>query len=118
MKIRISAAGFNLSAELERYTRRKLTQLTKKVPRELRLHALCDVHFVQTSKRGKKIKTCVIGLSLDDTKLRAEETTLHMYTALDIAVVHIDRQLKDYVTMRYRRSIFARIRSHLRRDWM
>jgi len=84
----------------------------------LRIYALCDVHFMQVSRRGKKFNTCVVGLSMDGTKLRSEETTLHMYTALDIAAVHVERQLVDYIAKYHKQSVAARIRRHLRRDWL
>lgn len=116
MKIRLSTSDFDLTLELEKYANIKLAALSRKVPRRMRPQAFCDVHFTQVRRKGAKFNTCVIGLTIDDTKLRAEETTLHMYTSLDIAVVHIERQLNDYAA-KHRHRLNARLRARLRRHF-
>jgi len=113
MKIRLSASGLELTAELEKYTHAKIVRLSRKVPRGLRAQSLCDVHFVQTRRKGSKINTCVVAFTLDDTKLKAEETTLHMYAALDIAIVHLEHQLTDYIANR-KTPLKVRIKKRLR----
>jgi ribosomal subunit interface protein len=114
MKIRLSTSDFDLTLELEKYANIKLAGLSRKVPRRMRPQAFCDVHFMQVRRKGAKFNTCVIGLNIDDTKLRSEETTLHMYTSLDIAVVHIERQLNDYAA-KHRHPLRTRLRRRFRR---
>jgi len=81
----------DITGELERYANRKVAGLAKRVPRKLRPQAECQVHFAQVQRKGVKHNTCTVSFMLDDTRLKGEETTLHMYTALDIAVVHVER---------------------------
>jgi ribosomal subunit interface protein len=116
MKTRLSTSDFDLTLELEKYANIKLASLTRKVPRRMRTQAYCDVHFMQVRRKGAKFNTCVIGLSIDGTKLRSEETTLHMYTSLDIAVVHVERQLNDYAA-KHRHHVSTRLRSRLRQHF-
>lgn len=111
MKIYLNATGFDLTTDLEKYANVKIARLARKVPRSLRASAACSVHFTQTRKKGTKFNTCSISFRLDDNELKAEETTLHMYSSLDIAAVHIGHQLKDFVAKRGRR----RLRLILRR---
>jgi ribosome-associated translation inhibitor RaiA len=68
---------------------------------------------MQVRRKGATYNTCVIGLNIDEAKLKAEETTLHMYTSLDIAVVHIERQLNDYAA-KHRHNLNTRLRNRLR----
>ncbi|HSX30773.1 MAG TPA: HPF/RaiA family ribosome-associated protein [Candidatus Saccharimonadales bacterium] len=115
MKIHLNATGLELTGDLEKYAGGKLAKLAKRVPRKLRVHADCTVTFTLKRKKGAKFNTCTIVLKLDGTELKAEETTLHMYAALDIALVHVRQQLKDYVAKQRSRRPLARLQRHFRR---
>lgn len=117
MKIHFSAKGLELNAELEKYANGKIVGLVKKVPRRLRAEAVVSIDFLQHRKKGKDFKTCSIMFTFNDTELKAAETTLHMYAALDIAAVHMERQLIDYATKRHGGSLTARLRRRLKKDW-
>jgi ribosome-associated translation inhibitor RaiA len=104
MKIRLSTSNFDLTLELEKYANIKLAGLIRKVPRRMRPQAFCDVHFMQVRRKGATYNTCVIGLNIDEAKLKAEETTLHMY---------IERQLNDYAA-KHRHNLNTRLRNRLR----
>lgn len=110
MKTHFAAEGTELTGELERYAKGKIAHITRRVPRRLRTYASCKVAFAQKTVKGTKFSTCTLTLWLDDTELVAEETTQHLYAALDIAVVHIEQQLKDYVR-RNRRGPLGKFRS-------
>ncbi len=110
MKTHFAAEGTELTAELERYARSKIARLTRRVPRRLKTYASCKVAFAQKSVKGTKFSTCTLSLWLDDTELKAEETTQHLYAALDIAAVHVEQQLKVYVR-RNRRGPLGKFRS-------
>ncbi len=116
MKIQLSVSGLELSGELEKYANGKITQLARRVPRKLREAAACEVQFTQKHKKGVKFSTCSISFTVGETVLRAEETTLHMYAALDIAAVQVERQLADYVATQYRRRLRTRVKHHFRGD--
>ncbi|HSX15998.1 MAG TPA: ribosome-associated translation inhibitor RaiA [Candidatus Saccharimonadales bacterium] len=115
MKIRMSVEGLELTGELEKYASAKLRRLGKFVPRRLRAGAAVEVQFSLHKRKGAKYNTCGISFMLDGTKLKAEETTLHMYTALDVAAVHIEHQLKDYARNNLRRRLRTRLRRFFRR---
>lgn len=116
MKIRMSARGFDLTGELEKYATKKMAALTKRVPHKLRATAMCDMHFSQVHKKGTEINTCSFSITLGDTRLRSEETTQHMYTAIDIAVVHVQHQLLDYLAKQPKHPVAARLRRRLHMD--
>lgn len=97
MKLHLTASGFELGNELEKYASGKAAQLSKEIPRKLREQAVCQMHFTQTDRRKAKISTCTVLVKLKDEAFHAEESTQHMYAALDIAVVHMEHQLSDYL---------------------
>lgn len=108
MKTLYSAEGLELTGELTKYANGKSAHLARKIPRRLRSKAACKVSFGQTASSEHKLNTCRIVLTLDDTELRAEETTQHMYAALDIAAVHIEQQLAEYIHTHRRQGLFRR----------
>jgi ribosomal subunit interface protein len=110
MKIRMSAEGFDLSRELEKYTSAKVAHLEKAVPRKFKVEATCEVHFAQTHKKDVKFNTCSITVILDDTQLKAAETTQHMYSALDIAAVHIESQLDAFAAQQKKHPVRTRLK--------
>ena len=117
MKVRLNASGFELGIELEKYTNTKISQLIKQVPRKLRANAVCVVHFGQVRRKRTEFNTCSVTFTLDGTELKAEETTLHMYSALDVAAVHISHQLKDYVAKQAaEHRLKARLKRYFRPD--
>jgi len=117
MKVHLSASGFELTTELEKYANAKIAHLTRQVPRKQRGAAACQIHFAQVRKKKETVfSTCGITFSLGDTELKAEETTLHMYSALDIAAVHVEHQLKDYAAKQRKHRLLSRIKRHFRVD--
>ena len=97
MKVHLSANGFELGSELEKYADGKAADLYKEIPRPLRADAVCDIQFTQRTVKRTKISTCTLKLKIGGDEFRAEESTQHMYAALDIAVVHVERQLSDHL---------------------
>lgn len=117
MKIHLSASGFELTSELEKYANTKVAQLVRQVPRKLRPTAVCKIHFTQKlPPKAVAMNTCSITFSLDAAELKAEETTQHMYVALDIAAVHIAHQLADYATKQRKEHLRSRLKRRFRND--
>lgn len=102
MKIHITAKGVDLTSELEKYANNKVARIARKVPRRVRAFSSCKVRFSQTTRKGTKYSMCTLTLWLGETELKAEETTQHLYAALDIASVHIEHQLKTYIRRNHR----------------
>jgi len=111
----MSVDGLELTSELEKYASLKLRRLGKFVPRRYRAESAAEVQFALVKRKGAKYNTCGISFTLDGTTLKAEETTLHMYTALDVAAVHIEHQLKDFARNTLRRRLRTRLKRFLRR---
>lgn len=97
MKLHIQATGFELDRELEKYVDGKVSQLYKELPRKLRADANCDIAFRQSGRGSSKASTCKVTVMLDGVTFQAEESTQHMYAALDIAVVHVVHQLEGHL---------------------
>ena len=118
MKVRYSASGYELTRELEKYAAVKVARLNRKVPRRYRAGADCEVTFTQRRKQKAKFNTSTVTLRFNDTQLKASETTLHMYAALDIASVHIEQQLKDYARSHKNNGAWGRLKRSLRnQNW-
>jgi ribosomal subunit interface protein len=88
--------GFELTNDLERYTKRKLARLNRKIPRKARIDAACDITFSRTKHNEGRIESCTLLLRLPTVTFTAKEVTQHMHAALDIAIVQIERQLEEY----------------------
>jgi len=115
MKIKFTATNFELTPELEKYAHGKVTQLMHKVSRKWRTEVICVVAFSEARKKNSEFNSCSISFTVDGTELKAEETTLHMYSSLDIAVVHIANQLKDYSSQHGGRRARGILRSYTHR---
>lgn len=94
MKVHIAVKGLELTSELEKYARRKLFKLNRKVPRRLRAQASYELSLAEATRKGTDYNTCGIVLTLGEQECVAKETTLHMHAALDVAAAQIERQLK------------------------
>lgn len=114
MKIHITVSGLDLTSELEKYANVKIARLSRRVPKGLRASASCTVHFSQVRKKGAKFNTCIVSFELDGAELKSEETTLHMYSALDVAAVHLEKQLVDFAAQQGGRSLRSRLRRYFR----
>lgn len=110
MKVRFSAEGFELTTELDKYAARKVIQMSRHVPRKDKAEATCEVHFAQVEKAGVKHSTCTVTFVLGSQELKAEETTQHMYAALDIAAVRIEQQLEAFGRRRKTHGLRARFK--------
>lgn len=111
MKVRFTAEGFELTTELDKYAARKVVQMSRHVPHKVKATAICEVHFSLQKKADVKYSTCAITFTLGDQELKAEETTQHMYAALDIAAVRIEQQLETFIGRQKK----LRLRSKLKR---
>lgn len=94
MKARFVVNGIELTNDLEKYANQKVAHLNKRILRKFRSSTDCQITFTQAVRKGVKLNTCDIVLTSGGDKLKACETTQHMYAALDIVVVQIDQQLK------------------------
>lgn len=110
MHIEITTSGFELTPELDKYTRRKLAHITRRIPRGLREEAQCLVRFKQSVVKDEKINACAIKVTAGDIVFDATETTLHAYAAFDIVAAHVENELKMYRAAHSKWGALTRIR--------
>jgi len=97
MKTYVSVTGLTLKPELEKYAAGKLARISRRIPRKYRAQADFQIELKRAVAKDTKHNTCGIVLSFDGVELRAQETTQHMYAALDICAVQIESQLKSHL---------------------
>jgi ribosomal subunit interface protein len=113
MTVRFTAVGFDLDAELDKYAARKVAHMSRHVPRKEKADAVCEVQFTHGKRKGIKYSTCAITFKLHEAnELKAEETTQHMYAALDIAAVRIEQQLEDFAKRQKKHRVRNRLKRH------
>ena len=113
MHIEITAQGLELTPELEKYTQSKLARIARVVAR-LSQHGsstICAVRFTQTHVQEDRVNTCMLKVTLGSETFTAQETTQHMYAALDIVTAQIEQQLKVY----RKTSVKSGVLKHVRR---
>ena len=87
-----TAKGVDDPTKLRRYTDKKIASVLHRIPRRARVSAKVAVVFNNEDKQ----KSCRVTLQLPHETLVAEETTVHLYAALDIACTEMKRQLGEY----------------------
>ena len=97
MEITIKGKNLEVPDELELYTQRKLTKLTKYSPRLL----AAAVNFTEgASKKRERSHRVEVVLNVPGQRLRSEEEKESFYIAVDSAVDKLKRQLKKMKTKR------------------
>jgi ribosomal subunit interface protein len=94
MTIDIKTSGYEPSPDFGKYTKQKLTEVARRVPRSQRETATCSLKCMQRKGDDGDIKTCRIIVQFGGEEFRAKETTQHMYTALDIVVADVVQQIR------------------------
>lgn len=116
MYIKFQAAGDELTPELQKYTYHKLAPLVRRMPRAIRSTARFVVSFERRTAKKQTVGSCKIICAAAGQVWTAQETTQHIYAALDIAVVQIEQQCKKYIKI-HRPSLAARTKNILNADW-
>lgn len=116
MYIKFQAAGGELTPELQKYTYRKLAPLLRRMPRSMRASARFMVSFERRTAKKQTVGSCKIVCAASGQIWTAEETTQHIYAALDIAVVQIEQQCKQYLRS-HKQSLLGRAKNVLQQDW-
>lgn len=116
MDIEITTQGFELNQELEKYTHVKLGRITRQLTRLSHdgVPTACQVVFTQAHLRENKVNTCMLTLVLGDEKLTAQETTQHMYAALDIVTAQVEQRLKAYRKAHSKSGVIGHVRRTFR----
>jgi len=96
MKIELTGVHYDISEKLHVYAAKKLNRLEKYVPRAARESAHAEVRLRQVQVKGVSRSTCEITLHLPHENLQATETTLNMYSAIDISTAHMQQQIAGY----------------------
>ncbi len=85
-----------LTPELEKYAIRKLAWVERAMPRSEREVVRVGVRFRQRMVAGEKQNSCKLTLTSPKHSFTAQETTVHLYSALDIVAAALRADLKRY----------------------
>lgn len=102
---------------VHKYVTRKLGRLDRYMPRAAQESAHAEIHL-KTGKSGRagsgRNCTCEAALHLPHGNINVSETSINMYTAIDIVELKLKQQIKKYKELHsgsLRRRLAARFRS-------
>jgi ribosome-associated translation inhibitor RaiA len=97
MKTDTKTSGFEPSPDFKKYSKHKLGEVVRRIPRSSRETAVCALKCMQRKgAEGDVTKTCRLVVTFGGQEFRAKETTQHMYAALDIVTADMILQIKAY----------------------
>jgi putative sigma-54 modulation protein len=93
--IAITGNKADVTKELERYIFKKIGKLDRHLKRSLRSEVRADVKLSEdvSKKNGKKC-TCEVILHIPGARLKAVETTMNMFAAIDIVETKASKSVK------------------------
>lgn len=121
-KIDISGVHLELTDDIKKYVRKKISKLDRYMNKHARKTVHADVKLRDDKSTGKNRFTCEVLLHLPHETLTAKESTLNIFAAIDIVEAKLKNQLKKYKgkTSRHkadRKGILQRVRNLTDRDY-
>jgi ribosomal subunit interface protein len=96
LQLAIEGVHAQITADLEKYTRKRVGGLEKYLPRHARKSARAEVLLKKVSAKDKNTFVCEITVQLPHGTLNSQEATQRFYSAIDIASAKLQHQLKKY----------------------
>ncbi|MGM0608194.1 MAG: ribosome hibernation-promoting factor, HPF/YfiA family [Candidatus Muiribacteriota bacterium] len=93
MQIIISGQNFNLSESLKKHTEEKLSKLQKYFDH---INETDVVFHVDDAKEKEKKQSVEVTIWANGTTIHAEEAAVDLYSAIDLVVDKLERQIKKY----------------------
>ena len=115
-KLDISGVQFSVFPRLEKYVYKKIGNLDRLMPR----HAKKSVHgrvILKSTKTKKKMFVCEVILELPQQTITAKESTINIFSAVDIVEAKLARQIRKYKTTHGQDNNRRFLRRFLRRPW-
>jgi ribosomal subunit interface protein len=81
---------------LEKYVIRKLGKLDRFFPRHAKDSAHGDVQLKESKAKDGRDCTCEVNLHLPHEVINVSETSVNMYTAIDIVELKLRQQIRKY----------------------
>lgn len=114
LKYTFSAEGFDGTEKLQKYVETKVKDLEKYIPRVSRGSADLAVRLRRTKSKAEMYE-CRLELTLKQANLIATEQVEHAYSAVDVTMAEVRRQLADYKSKHSKQSLRHRAATFLRR---
>jgi putative sigma-54 modulation protein len=95
-KLEISGVHITVDEDLKKYVTRKIGKLDGYMVHHARTSAHAEVLLKKSKAKDKAQSSCEVVLHVPGEVLRAQETTLNMYAAVDIVEEKMKAQLKKY----------------------
>ena len=115
-RLDITGVHLNVFPRLEKYVRKKIGNLDRLMPR----HAKKSVHgrvVLRETKAKKKMFLCEVVLELPGQTIMAKESTINIFSAVDIVEAKLARQIRKYKTTHGQDNNRRSLRRLLRRPW-
>lgn len=113
-KIEVAGLHMQVTDELKKYIDKKIGNLERFIPREVRNSVRVEIKLKESNARGKQERTCEVILQLPRDKITVKESTINIYAAIDIVEEKLKIQLKKYKEThrdgRFQQKILARLK--------
>lgn len=115
-KFDLKGVHTTIDESLDKYTKRKIGNLDKYLPRAHRdsAHAVVELKEAPRAKDQNRF-TCGVTLYLPHETIEVRETTLNIYAAIDIVEEKLKQRIKKYKDQHADGKIFRHLAGRLRR---
>lgn len=97
MRVEINGKNFELEQDIEKYVQKKLTKLTRKLPKNVReaAHAIVTLKH-SPKKKSERFEADIVLRLPPKEELIAKESTVNIFAAVDIVESKLESQLEKY----------------------
>ncbi len=95
-KIDITGIHAEVEPDVAKYVKKKIAKLDGYMPKHARKSAHAEVKLKEEKVKTKKQSTCEVILYVPGEVIKAQETTVNMYAAIDIVEEKLKSQLRKY----------------------
>lgn len=114
-KLEITGVHVEADERLKKYAARCVAKLEKFIPRHARKSVHVDMKLMESKRQSDNKYTAEIIMYLPHETLTARESTMNLYSAIDIVEAKLQSQLKKYKDTHSDPKFFRRVRNRFRR---
>ncbi|HSH18033.1 MAG TPA: ribosome-associated translation inhibitor RaiA [Candidatus Saccharimonadales bacterium] len=100
---------------LRKYVTRKIGHLDRYLPRQARASAHAEVLLKEDGAKDGRCHTCEVTLHLPHEVINIQETSINMYTAVDIVELKLKHQIQKYKDLHVGNTFRRRLATRLAR---
>lgn len=115
-KLEISGVHANVDDKLRGYASKKIGQLDRFLPRNMRASMHAEVKLKESKSKDKNRYACEVILHVPHEVLQAEERTVNLYAAVDIIEEKLKQQLKKYKALHAAPKLHRRMIGKIKRQ--